>query len=140
MIKYKLQCKNLHNFESWFSSSDAYEKLNKGKLLSCEICGSNSISKSLMSPSVNSKENKPLKEVLKPNLNKEQIILKELKKEIEKNCEYVGENFEKEARAIYFGDSPERSIYGKTTIKEAKSLYEDGIPVTPLPWIDRKTN
>ena len=140
MIKYKLQCKNLHQFESWFSSSDAYEKLNKGKLLSCEICGSDSISKSLMSPSVNSKENKPLKEVLKPNLNKEQIILKELKKEIEKNCEYVGENFEKEARAIHFGDSPERSIYGKTTIKEAKSLYEDGIPVTPLPWIDRKTN
>ena len=140
MIKYKLQCENLHNFESWFSSSDAYEKLNKGKLLSCEICGSNSISKSLMSPSVNSKENKPLIEVLKPNLNKEHIILKELKKEIEKNCEYVGENFEKEARAIHFGDSPERSIYGKTTLKEAKSLYEDGIPVTPLPWIDRKTN
>ena len=140
MIKYKLQCKNLHQFESWFSSSDAYERLNKRKLLSCEICSSNSISKSLMSPSVNSKENKTFKEVLKPNLNKEQIILKELKKEIEKNCEYVGENFEKEARAIHFGDSPERSIYGKTTLKEAKSLYEDGIPVTPLPWIDRKTN
>ena len=104
MIKYKLQCKNLHQFESWFSSSDAYEKLNKGKLLSCEICGSNSISKSLMSPSVNSKEKKPIKEVLKSKPNKEQIILKELKKEIEKNCEYVGENFEKEARAIHFGD------------------------------------
>ena len=140
MIKYKLQCKNLHQFESWFSNSDAYERLNKGKFLSCEICGSNSISKSLMSPSVNSKENKPLKEVLKFNPNKEQIFLKKLKKEIEKNFEYVGENFEKEARAIHFGDSPERSIYGKTTLKEAKSLYEDGIPVTPLPWIDRKTN
>ena len=25
-------------------------------------------------------------------------------------------------------------------LKEAKSLYEDGIPVTPLPWVDRKTN
>ena len=123
MIKYKLQCENLHNFESWFSSSDAYEKLNKGKLLSCEICGSNSISKSLMSPSVNSKEKKPFKEVLKSKPNKEQIILKELKKEIEKNCEYVGENFEKEARAIHFGDSPERSIYGKTTIKDMIKLY-----------------
>ena len=74
MIKYKLQCENLHHFESWFSSSDAYDKLNKEGLLSCETCGSNSISKSLMSPSVNSKENKPLKEVLKPDLNKEQII------------------------------------------------------------------
>ena len=140
MIKYKLQCENLHHFESWFSSSDAYDKLNKEGLLSCETCGSNSISKSLMSPSVNSKEKQPIKELLKSKPNKEQLILKKLKKEIEKNCEYVGENFEKEARAIHFGDSPERSIYGKTTLKEAKSLYEDGIPVTPLPWIDRKTN
>ena len=140
MIKYKLQCKNLHQFESWFSSSHAYEKLNNGKLLSCEICGSNSISKSLMSPSVNSNEKIPIKEVIKSKPTKEQIILKELKKEIEKNCEYVGENFEKEARAIHFGDSPKRSIYGETTLNEAKSLYEDGIPVTPLPWIDRKTN
>ena len=80
MIKYKLQCKNLHQFESWFSSSDAYEKLNKEKLLSCEICGSNSISKSLMSPSVNSKEKKPIKEVLKSKPNKEQITFKEIKK------------------------------------------------------------
>ena len=140
MIKYKLQCENLHKFESWFSSSNAYEKLNNEKLLSCEICGSNSISKSLMSPSVNSKEKGIKKDVLISKSNKEQKLIKRLKQEIEKNCEYVGEDFEKEARAIHFGDSPERSIYGKTTLKEAKSLYEDGIPVTPLPWIDRKTN
>ena len=81
MIKYKLQCRNLHHFESWFSSSSAYEKLNNGKLLSCEICGSNSISKSLMSPSVNSKEKEPYKEVFKSKPNKEQILLKELKTE-----------------------------------------------------------
>tara|TARA_Y100001954_G_C15263989_1_gene338767 strand:- start:80 stop:502 length:423 start_codon:yes stop_codon:yes gene_type:complete len=140
MIKYKLQCENLHQFESWFSSSHAYEKLKNEKLLSCEICGSNSISKSLMSPSVNSKEKESIKEVFKSKPNKEQKLLKKLKKEIEKNCEYVGENFEKEARAIHFGDSPKRSIYGETTLNEAKSLYEDGIPIAPLPWIDRKTN
>lgn len=140
MIRYKLKCENLHKFESWFSSSDAYEKLKDKKLLSCEICGSNSISKSLMSPSVNSKSKKNLKENLKMKPSKEQKLLTKLKQEIEKNCEYVGDNFEKEARAIHFGESPERSIYGKTTLKEAKSLYEDGIPVTPLPWIDRKTN
>ena len=28
MIKYTLQCKNLHKFESWFRTSDDYEKLN----------------------------------------------------------------------------------------------------------------
>ena len=140
MIKYTLQCKNLHKFESWFRTSDDYEKLNYKKMLSCEICGSKSISKSLMSPSVSSKENQQPKKTLETIPLKEQKLIKQLKKEIEKNCEYVGDNFEKEARAIHFGDSPERSIYGKTTIKEAKSLYEDGIPVTPLPWVDRKTN
>ncbi len=140
MIKYTLQCKNLHQFESWFRSSDDYEKLNNEKLLSCEICGSKSITKSLMSPSVSSKEKKRIRENLDTVPSKEQKLIKQLKKEVEKNCEYVGDNFEKEARAIHYGDSPERSIYGKTTLKEAKSLYEDGIPVTPLPWVDRKTN
>ena len=140
MIKYKLQCKNLHLFESWFRTSDDYEKLNDAQLLSCETCGSKSISKSLMSPRVNSQEKKQPKESLKTLPSKEQKFLKELRKEIEKSCEYVGDNFEKEARAIHYGDSPERSIYGKTSYKEAKSLYDDGITVTPLPWVDRKTN
>ena len=54
---------------------------------------------------------------------------KRTKKRSRKNCEYVGENFEKEARAIHYGESPERSIYGKTTLNQAKSLCEDGIPV-----------
>ena len=140
MIKYTLKCNNSHQFESWFRTSDDYEKLNNEKMLSCEICGSKSISKSLMSPSVSSKEKKRTKETLNTVPSKLQKLIKQLKKEVEKNCEYVGDNFEKEARAIHYGDSPERSIYGKTTIKEAKSLYEDGIPVTPLPWVDRKTN
>ena len=140
MIKYKLQCKNLHQFESWFRSSDDYEKLNNEKMLTCAICGSKSISKSLMSPSVSSIEKKRIKKTLKTIPSKEEKLIKELKKEVEINCEYVGDNFEKEARAIHYGDSPERSIYGKTTYKEAKSLYDDGITVTPLPWVDRKTN
>ena len=91
-----------------------------------------------MSPSVSSKENQQPKKTLETIPSKSKNL--QLKKEVEKNCEYVGDNFEKEARAIYYGDSPERSIYGKTTFKEAKSLCEDGIPVTPLPWVDRKTN
>ena len=140
MIKYKLQCKNTHQFESWFRTSADFEKLNNDKMLSCEICGSKSISKSLMSPGVSTNKKNKVKENLKLYSSKEQNLIKELKKEVEKNCEYVGENFEKEARAIHYGESPERSIYGKTTLNQAKSLCEDGIPVTTLPWIDRKTN
>ena len=85
MIKYTLQCNNLHQFESWFRTSDDYEKLNNEKMLSCEICGSKSISKSLMSPSVSSKEKKRTKETLDTVPSKEQKLIKQLKKEVEKN-------------------------------------------------------
>ena len=75
MINYKLQCKNLHMFESWFRTSDDYEKLNDEQLLSCEICGSKSISKSLISPRVNSQEKKQSIDTLKTLPTKEQKFL-----------------------------------------------------------------
>ena len=31
MIKYNLKCENNHEFESWFSDSNEFDKLNKKK-------------------------------------------------------------------------------------------------------------
>ena len=93
-----------------------------------------------MSPSVNlTSEKNDIKPLQKP-ATKEETLIQELRKKVEKNCDYVGDNFAEEARAIHYGDSPQRSIYGKTSIQQAKSLYEDEIPITPLPWDDRKSN
>ena len=140
MIKYKLQCKNLHLFESWFRTSDDYEKLNDAQLLSCETCGSKSISKSLMSPSVNSQEKKQPKESLKTLPSKEQKFLKELRKEIVKSCEYVGDNFPHEVRSIYYDKRKNKNIYGNVTEEETKELSEEGIELTTIPWINNKDN
>ena len=52
MIKYNLKCENNHEFESWFSSSDEFDNLNKKKLLECIYCTSKSIEKSIMAPMV----------------------------------------------------------------------------------------
>ena len=53
MIKYNLKCENKHEFESWFSDSNEYEKLKeKKKLLDCIYCNSKKINKSIMSPMV----------------------------------------------------------------------------------------
>jgi len=42
---------------------------------------------------------------------------------------------------MHIGDVPERSIYGESTIQEAKELIDEGVPVVPLPFISsRKTN
>ena len=41
MIKYKLFCKECDlKFDSWFASSNEYERLKKKKLLNCHNCNS----------------------------------------------------------------------------------------------------
>ena len=52
MIKYNLKCENDHEFESWFSDSIEFEKLNKKKLLECIYCASKKIKKSIMAPMI----------------------------------------------------------------------------------------
>ena len=49
MIKYSLICKKCDlTFESWFASSNEFEKLKKRKLLDCHNCGSLDVKKNLM--------------------------------------------------------------------------------------------
>ena len=47
MIKYNLKCENDHEFESWFSDSNEFERLKKKKLLECIHCSSVKIQKSI---------------------------------------------------------------------------------------------
>ena len=49
MIKYKLFCKECDlKFDSWFASSNEYERLKKKKLLNCLNCNSVKVEKSIM--------------------------------------------------------------------------------------------
>ena len=64
----------------------------------------------------------------------------EIRRQIEANSEDVGDDFAKEARAIHDGTRPERSIIGRARPEEASSLIEDGVPVVPLPWGNKRTN
>ena len=58
MIKYKLICKDCDiSFDSWFSSSGEYEKLKKKNFLTCHLCNSLNVEKTLMAPSVFSSKN-----------------------------------------------------------------------------------
>jgi hypothetical protein len=141
MICYSLKCSHDHIFDSWFANVAAYEKLKTARLLACSICGDLNVQKAIMSPSVSMKDNSSQNEspLGKSGSSAEQVLT-ELKQHVEKNSENVGNNFAKEARAIHNGDAPERSIHGKTNLKEAKLLTEEGIPIIPLPWSERKTN
>ena len=137
MIQYTLKCEKEHTFDSWFQSSSAFEKLKSAKMVVCSVCGSSNVEKAIMAPRVNKNQ----KINVKKRKNAAEKAIAELKKHVEQNSDYVGANFAKEARAMYLGDLPERPIYGEAKADEAKSLVDDGIPVTPLPFTpNRKTN
>lgn len=52
MIKYALHCDQNHAFEGWFRNSQDFDDQTAKGHLECPICGSRSIAKSLMAPSV----------------------------------------------------------------------------------------
>ena len=139
MIKYTLNCENGHQFDSWFSDSDSFEKLNKKGLLECDICASKKIEKSLMAPRIASVNNEKKETLISAQSALEKEI-KALKNKIKTTATDVGENFPSEARAMHYGEKDEKPIIGKTTIDEARDLVEEGIPFISLPWNDDKTN
>ena len=75
---------------------------------------------------------------LHKNTNKQfdmTVVLRNLKKEIQKNAEFVGKNFAKEAKAIHEGKSKERAIYGQADTKDLKELKSKNIDVINIPWV-----
>ena len=63
-----------------------------------------------------------------------------MRRKIEAEADDVGEDFAAEARAIHDGLKPKRSIIGQAKPDDARSLIEDGVPVVPLPWGNKRTN
>ena len=142
MIKYRLICKDCDTiFDSWFSSSKEYEKLNKKKFLNCHICNSLSIEKTLMSPSIFMSKNDPKTDNQIQKYKKTKDTILKHQKFIKKNFDYVGENFTYEARSIHYKNKKvSKGIYGRATKEDLKELKEEGIEVEMMPWIKNTTN
>jgi hypothetical protein len=58
---------------------------------------------------------------------------REVRAHVERNFDYVGDAFAREARDIHEGRSEKREIYGEATPAEVKKLKDDGVPCAPLP-------
>ena len=138
MIKYNLRCNNNHEFESWFSNSNEFDNLKKKKLLECIFCASKKIDKSIMAPMVfGSKENNDEFKIFNENSKKERNKLLELRKYVENNFEFVGTNFSRKVREIYYDNKNKKMIYGTATSKERKELEAEGINLLSIPWINK---
>ena len=141
MIKYCLKCKNCYiEFESWFSSSDEFDRLKKLKHLVCQNFNSIKVEKSLMSPNLTNTKKKTTEQKFQ-KIKEVKNKLKNYQKFIKENFEFVGDNFAYEARSIHYNNKKgKKGIYGKASQQEVKELENEGIETEMIPWVNDKEN
>jgi hypothetical protein len=162
MIVYDLKCRKDHVFEAWFPDSASFSAQAEAGKVVCPVCGSKKVSKALMAPAVlkgkgadapaapgqDSAEAAPRDRAAaspaaladSEKAGELRRLLRELRDHVEKNCDYVGENFAEEARKIHYGETDPRGIYGETSETEAKELQDEGIEVARVPWLPRENS
>ena len=158
MIRYAIACGKGHTFESWFADSAAYDKQVKRKLVACPQCGSTSVEKAIMAPRLaTSKRRRAASDasppavapdkspaspvaILSPQEQELRSKLKELRQQLTKNADNVGQKFPDEARKMHYGEIEHRSIYGEASPEDAKELAEEGIEFHSLPILPDERN
>lgn len=147
MIHYDLICDQGHDFDGWFRDSAAFDAQAAGGLLSCAVCGSAKVEKQLMAPGIPAKSNRKsdapqamLAGPVDPRLGQLIEMVREMRKHVEANAEYVGGRFVEEARKIHYEEAEHRGIYGEASPEDAKSLIEEGILIHPLPRLPEEGN
>ena len=56
---------------------------------------------------------------------------------IENNFEFVGKDFGKRVREVYYDKKNKKAIYGTTTPEEKEELAEEGIDLLSIPWVNK---
>ena len=137
MIVYDLKCSRNHVFEAWFPDSASFEAQAEAGKVTCPTCGSRKVAKALMAPNIAARRELSSSEqqaAAKATL----ALLHKMRDEVEKNCDYVGENFAEEARRIHYGEAEKRNIYGEATQEETDEMVEEGVEFAQIPWLPRR--
>ena len=144
MILYNLRCRKDHGFEAWFRDSATYEAQIADGEVRCPVCGSKKVEKAPMAPRVSGGRSRRLPTSDNAPANGKAVAmrqaLRELRRHVEDNCDYVGAQFAEEARKIHYGEAEERNIYGESSDEDAVSLNEEGIKVQRIPWLPRENS
>ena len=137
MIKYRLICDTGHEFDAWFRCSATFEDQRNCGQLTCAVCGSDKIDRAVMAPALAlsrggsgdlmTEEDRAKRDMAEMMIN-----------HVERDFDYVGEDFAAEARKIHNGEARPREIYGEATLSQAQDLLTEGVPVAPLPKPPRK--
>ena len=138
MILYRLTCGDGHQFEVWFRDGATYDAQSTSGDVECPFCGSAQVTKAPMAPNLATVKKKTAE--VRAREVAEQILqaVNKLHRHVEENCEYVGDEFAEEARAIHYGETEERDIYGEATEAEAMDLDVEDIEFYRLPQRPRR--
>jgi hypothetical protein len=132
MILFTLRCAQGHEFEGWFRDNDTFEAQQEAGEIACPDCGERAVEKALMAPRLGrSRDDTP------PAVDPARLraALFELRRQVEANCDYVGNRFAEEARRIHYGEVDARGIYGEASEAESRELADEGISIRRIPWI-----
>jgi hypothetical protein len=131
MILFTLRCTHGHEFEGWFRDGDGFEAQQKAGEIACPECGDTAVEKAVMAPRLGrSRETPP---AISPAQFRAALI--EMRRQIETNCDYVGNRFAEEARRIHYGEIDPHSIYGEASDAESRELMDEGISFGRIPWV-----
>ena len=138
MIVFDLKCGNDHRFEGWFESGDAFEEQKLRCLITCPICGSSEVDKTLSPVAIrNNKRKAPSEDSAEDKQatggypTGEEI--KAFYKFLDTHFENVGADFAKEALKIHYGASEKRNIKGISTSDEEELLRREGVNFIKVP-------
>ena len=139
MIVLNIICEDCSNeFEGWFDTHSSCQSQIRKKLVECTQCGSFNVKKGLSAPNVSLNKNTSIDQ--NKILNELRSKIKDVQSFVEKNADYVGDNFTYEARRIHYNKIKKKPIYGKASKDDVKELQEEGIEVATIPWIKNKEN
>jgi len=131
MILFTLRCARGHEFEGWFRDGDGFESQRQAGEIACPECNGTSVEKAVMAPRLGrSRDTLP---TISPSQFRSALV--ELRRQIETNCDYVGNRFAEEARRIHYREIDPHSIYGEASEDESRELTEEGISFGRIPWV-----
>ena len=122
MILFTLRCASGHEFEAWFRNGEGFEAQHQAGEITCPDCGDAQVEKALMAPNIGRSRDRNLP--ISPAQMR--AALMEMRRQVEKNCDYVGERFAEEARRMHYGEASE---------DESRELSDEGIGFGRIPWI-----
>lgn len=138
MIHYALICTKGHEFDGWFSSSAGFEEQVAAGDVRCPVCSSKKVRRALMAPAIAKGGSlQPKNDAQAEAMERITMAMRALRRHVEENFDYVGDEFAEEARRIHYGEAEHRDIYGETTLEEAQELIEEGVELAPLPSMPR---